>query len=76
MILFDSKGHDSMKTAKVLNVKNKLTYSVPEAAAVLGIGIPKMREILHIEGFPALKVGGRFLIPKQALESWLMNAGH
>ena len=50
-----------MKTAKALNPSKKLVYSVGKLAEVLGIGLP------------ALKVGGRYLIPKQALQRWLGN---
>ena len=50
-----------MKTAKALSPEEKLVYSVGELAEVLGIGLP------------ALKVGGRYLIPKQALQRWLDN---
>ena len=50
-----------MKTAKALNPSKKLVYNIGELAEVLGIGLP------------ALKVGGRYLIPKQALQRWLDN---
>ena len=62
-----------MKTAKALNPSEKLVYNVEELAEVLGIGLPAARNMIHIEGFPALKVGGRYLIPKQALQRWLDN---
>ena len=50
-----------MKTAKALSPEDKLVYNIGELAEVLGIGLP------------ALKVGGRYLIPKQALQRWLDN---
>ena len=62
-----------MKTAKALNPSEKLVYSVGELAEVLGVGLPAARNMIHIQGFPALKVGGRYLIPKQALQRWLDN---
>ena len=62
-----------MKTAKALNPSEKLVYNIGELAEVLGIGLPAARNMIHIEGFPALKVGGRYLIPKQALQRWLDN---
>ena len=62
-----------MKTAKASNPSEKLVYNVEELAEVLGIGLPAARNMIHIEGFPALKVGGRYLIPKQALQRWLDN---
>jgi len=62
-----------MKTAKALNPSEKLVYNIGELAEVLGIGLPAARNMIHIQGFPALKVGGRYLIPKQALQRWLDN---
>lgn len=62
-----------MKTAKALNPSEKLVYNVAELAEILGIGLPAARNMIHIQGFPALKVGGRYLIPKQALQRWLDN---
>lgn len=62
-----------MKTAKALSPEDKLVFNVGELAEVLGIGLPAARNMIHIEGFPALKVGGRYLIPKQALQRWLDN---
>ena len=62
-----------MKTAKALSPGDKLVFNVGELAEVLGIGLPAARNMIHIEGFPALKVGGRYLIPKQALQRWLDN---
>lgn len=62
-----------MKTAKALSPEDKLVFNVGELAEVLGIGLPAARNMIHIQGFPALKVGGRYLIPKQALQRWLDN---
>ena len=50
-----------MKATKALSPEDKLVYNIGELAEVLGIGLP------------ALKVGGRYLIPKQALQRWLDN---
>jgi len=50
-----------VKATKALSPEDKLVYNIGELAEVLGIGLP------------ALKVGGRYLIPKQALQRWLDN---
>jgi excisionase family DNA binding protein len=60
-----------MKTAKVVNASEKLAYNVPEMAAMLGVGLPAAYNLCNRADFPALKVGGRYIIPKQALEHWL-----
>ena len=49
----------------------KLTYSVEEAAAVLGISKSKMYEVIKMEGFPVVMLGCRRLIPIKGLERWL-----
>lgn len=49
----------------------KLALSVTEAAEALGISRRSMYELLHQEGFPTLKVGGRRLISKELLAEWV-----
>lgn len=51
--------------------KDKLTYSVPEAAAVLGVSKPHMYEIVHRKDFPVFRSGTRLLIPRKMLEEWV-----
>ena len=55
----------------------KLTYSVGEAAKVLGVSETKMYQVIRMEGFPLVTLGSRRLIPIKALERWLdkMAAG-
>lgn len=56
-----------------MNIKteNKLCYSVQEMAAVLGIGRNKAYELVNQDGFPAIKLDGRYIIPADALKHWL-----
>lgn len=49
----------------------KLTYSVPEAAEILGVSKSKMYELVKIQGFPTLKIGGRLLVSVKGLERWI-----
>ena len=49
----------------------ELTYSVKEAAEALGISRPSMYNLIHKEGFPTLRVGGRRLISKELLAEWV-----
>jgi len=48
-----------------------LTLSVPDVAAVLGISRAGAYELVHSEGFPALTVGSRILIPRDKFLSWI-----
>ena len=44
---------------------------VPEMAAVLGISRAGAYELARSEGFPALRIGTRIVIPKDKLQEWV-----
>lgn len=48
-----------------------LMLSVPEMAAALGISRAGAYELVRTEGFPALKIGSRIVIPKDKLREWV-----
>lgn len=48
-----------------------LTYSVPEAAALVGVSAWSMYEAIKRGELPARKIGRRIVIPKVQLEAWL-----
>jgi excisionase family DNA binding protein len=52
-------------------MEDKLTYSVEEAAKLLGIGRNLCYEKVRTGEIPALKIGRRILVPKVALEKLL-----
>lgn len=54
-----------------LEVRNKLTLSVDEAAQMLGLSRPVVMELTHSEGFPAFNVGKRILIHAHGLAQWV-----
>lgn len=46
------------------------------AAALLGVSISGMYELMHEKGFPVLRVGSRLVIPKDKLLAWVeQNTG-
>lgn len=49
----------------------KLTYSIAEAAKVLGISETTMRNLSRTQGFPCVVVGTRRLISIKGLERWV-----
>jgi len=49
----------------------KLTYSVTEAAAVLGVSKTNMYQIIRMQGFPVIVLGKRRLIPIEGLKQWV-----
>ena len=48
-----------------------LMLSVPEMAAALGISRAGAYELARSEGFPALRIGTRIVIPKDELREWI-----
>lgn len=49
----------------------ELTYNVTEAAEALGVSRRTMYNLIHSEGFPTLRVGGRRLISRELLAGWV-----
>ena len=54
-----------------------LMLNVVQVAAVLGISRAGAYELVHSEGFPALKIGSRIVVPKDKLREWIdANTAH
>jgi excisionase family DNA binding protein len=53
------------------DVLNRKTYRVDEAARLLGIGPNAAYSAIHAGELPVIRVGGRLLIPKAALDRML-----
>lgn len=50
-----------------------LTYNLSEAAEAVNVSRPTMAALAKTEGFPAFRVGPRYLIPIDALNEWLIK---
>ena len=48
-----------------------IMLSVPQLAAALGISRSSAYALARSEGFPALKIGSRIVIPKDKLQYWI-----
>lgn len=55
---------------------DKTTMSVQELSVQLGISLPKAYELAKSEGFPAIRIGTRILIPTDAFREWLVIASN
>ena len=53
----------------------KLTLTVKEMAAALGISLPKAYDLTHRVDFPVIHLGRKKVIPKEAFLKWLNNQG-
>ena len=49
----------------------KKTYSIAEAAKVLGVSEPTLYREARCGNVPCVKIGRRYLIPIKALNEWL-----
>jgi len=53
--------------------QERLAYSVPEAAALMGISPRKGWELANTGEWPVFAVGSRVLIARTALDRWIAN---
>ena len=61
-----------MKNCKYKSIDElPLMLSVPELASVLGISRAGAYELVKEQGFPALSIGARILIPRDKLVAWI-----
>lgn len=54
-------------------IDNRVTLSVAETAAALGVSRPTVYSLLHKQGFPAFRVGGRTLVSVDGLRAWVAD---
>ena len=52
-------------------VPQKLTYTVVEAAAALGVSKTVMYQLIRTDGFPVISVGNKRLIPIESFKRWV-----
>jgi len=55
-------------------IANKLAFTVPEAARVIGIGKSKMWELIARREVEAIKLAGRTLVRQDTLASFVARA--
>lgn len=51
----------------------KITFSAPELAAILGISRSKAYDLMHRADFPTLRIGRRLLVVRASFEVWLAS---
>ena len=49
----------------------KMAYTQNEAAKVMRISVPTLRQLIYTTDFPAIKMGKRWVIPVSALRRWM-----
>lgn len=56
---------------QTMRTVDRVTLSVAETAAALGVSRPTVYNLLHRQGFPAFRVGGRTLVSAEGLREWV-----
>lgn len=51
----------------------RLTYTAPEIAQLLGISRSAAYNLMHRADFPSFNIGRRWLVTKDSLRIWLNN---
>lgn len=49
----------------------RVVYTVPEIAGMLGLNLIKTYSLMRTPGFPAIRVSRRIIVPKKAFDAWL-----
>lgn len=52
----------------------RLTYTIPEVAKLLGVNKIAAYKLAKRRDFPAITIGKRIVVPRAALEEWLKKA--
>lgn len=52
----------------------KIVYSIPEAAALLGISKSYAYQLVKEKKLPVLDLGARKIIPKVLLDTWIQES--
>ena len=60
----------------MLTQPTTLVYTIREAASLLTLGRSSMYNAVRNGSIPSVKLGRRILIPRAALEQFLLTAGH
>lgn len=51
--------------------EERFCFRRDEAAKYAGVSLPILDKWIRTEGFPVIKVGNRYRIPKKKFEEWL-----
>jgi excisionase family DNA binding protein len=51
------------------------TITVTQMAQDLGVGKPRVRQMLRDGTIPAVRVGARYIVSRMAFDRWLTNLG-
>ena len=66
------RGKHNMKFSKYQNYEDlPLFLNAELLAKVLGVGVSSAYELMHEKGFPSVRIGKRFIVPRDDLKRWM-----
>ena len=68
----ESRGNNNMKNSNYQNYEVlPLFLNAELLAKVLGVGVSSAYELMHEKGFPSIRIGKRFIVPRDDLKRWM-----
>ena len=72
-----NKKKERGNTLKLSETKNyddlPLFLNAEKLANVLGVSISSAYELMHEKDFPSVRIGKRFIVPREDLKTWIEN---
>ena len=72
-----NKKKERGNTLKLSETKNydelPLFLNAEKLAKVLGVSISSAYELMHEKDFPSVRIGKRFVVPREDLKVWIEN---
>ena len=69
----EKEKHD-MKNSNYHNYEDlPLFLNAELLAKVLGVGVSSAYELMHEKGFPSVRIGKRFIVPRADLKRWMQE---
>ena len=66
------KGKHIMKYSNYKNYEDlPLFLNAELLAKVLGVAVSSAYELMHEKGFPSVRIGKRFIVPREDLKRWM-----
>ena len=68
----ESRGNNNMKNSNYQSYEDlPLFLNAELLAKVLGVGVSSAYELMHEKGFPSVRIGKRFIVPRDDLKRWM-----
>ena len=66
------RGKHNMKNSNYQSYEDlPLFLNAELLAKVLGVGVSSAYELMHEKGFPSVRIGKRFIVPRDDLKRWM-----